>query len=503
MKEYFLFDLDGTLTDPKQGITTCVQYALKSFGIDEPDLDKLEPFIGPPLKDSFMQFYGFDEEKAEAAVEKYRERFKDVGLYENAIYVGIDEMLLTLKQNGMHLAVASSKPTVYVERILEHFKIKQYFEVIVGSELDGTRVNKDEVVQEALNRLFKGRVIEKDKVYMIGDRKFDVEGAKAQGIESVGVSYGYGSLEELKEAQADYIVRSVAELEKFLFREFVDIKPKGFFQIMWPFLYPFLMFILIKQVAGNALLLLMESLGNTLSGPLAEYLFVYNASTGELEAMSGNAASLVNAITFVVAAAFIWKQALLRIDQAKDDMYLAHLRPESTKSYVLLSIATICGVLGLNILLELTGVTDKAGAYQLLLQETHAASLVVGLLCAGLVVPIAEELLFRGIIFNVMKRRMKLQLAMIISALFYAFYHMNYVQGVYAFIIGCLVAYAYEYFGTFLIPVVIHIVSSVLAYLITYTAIVESPIYSWPICILFLIVAMVCMSSMSRSKKIL
>jgi len=155
MKAYLLFDLDGTLTDPKLGITTCVQYALKSFGIEEPDLDKLEPFIGPPLKDSFMQFYGLDEKEAETAVDKYRERFQDIGLFENEIYPGIREMLRVLKKKGMHLAVASSKPTVFVERILEHFKIRKYFEVVVGSELDGRRVNKDEVVQEALSALFR------------------------------------------------------------------------------------------------------------------------------------------------------------------------------------------------------------------------------------------------------------------------------------------------------------------------------------------------------------
>ena len=153
MKEYLLFDLDGTLTDPKVGITTCVQYALKSFGIDEPDLDKLEPFIGPPLKDSFMQFYEMNEKDAEAAVEKYRERFKDVGLFENEVYEGIPQMLRILRNKGMHLAVASSKPTVYVERILEHFEIREYFEAVVGSELDGRRVNKDEVVAEALKQL--------------------------------------------------------------------------------------------------------------------------------------------------------------------------------------------------------------------------------------------------------------------------------------------------------------------------------------------------------------
>ena len=118
MKKYLLFDLDGTLTDPKVGITTCVQYALHSFGIEEPDLDKLEPFIGPPLKESFQKFYNMDDAQAEAAIAKYRERFQDTGIFENELYDGIPEMLHTLQSKGLFLAVASSKPTVYVERIL-------------------------------------------------------------------------------------------------------------------------------------------------------------------------------------------------------------------------------------------------------------------------------------------------------------------------------------------------------------------------------------------------
>ena len=111
MKEYLLFDLDGTLTDPKVGITTCVQYALKEFGIEEPDLDKLEPFIGPPLKDSFIKYYNFSDEDAEKAIAKYRERFSEIGLFENEVYAGIPQMLRQLQSKGMFLAVASSKPT--------------------------------------------------------------------------------------------------------------------------------------------------------------------------------------------------------------------------------------------------------------------------------------------------------------------------------------------------------------------------------------------------------
>ena len=164
MKKYLLFDLDGTLTDPKIGITTCVQYALHSFGIEEPDLDKLEPFIGPPLRDSFMEFYGFTAEQAEEAVAKYRERFQNTGIFENEVYAGIPEMLKNLQSKGYFLALASSKPQIYVERILEHFDLKKYFAVVVGSELDGTRETKDQVVQETLHQLFKENHIEPDQV---------------------------------------------------------------------------------------------------------------------------------------------------------------------------------------------------------------------------------------------------------------------------------------------------------------------------------------------------
>ena len=232
MFQYVLFDLDGTLTDPKLGITTCVQYALKSFGIEEENLDKLEPFIGPPLIESFKQFYGFSQEQAIQAQEKYRERFSVTGWSENELYPGIDKMLKTLSERGMKLAVASSKPEVFVEKILVHFGIREYFTAVVGSELDGRRINKDEVVLEALNRmgvLTKEEVeryltegvllhtgVKNDHCAMVGDRKFDVEGAKAMNVTSVAVSYGYAQGDELKQAQPDYIVSTVDELQKIL-----------------------------------------------------------------------------------------------------------------------------------------------------------------------------------------------------------------------------------------------------------------------------------------------
>lgn len=240
MFQYILFDLDGTLTDPKIGITTCVQYALKSFGIDEPDPDKLEPFIGPPLLESFQQFYGMSKEQSVKAVEKYRERFSTIGLYENEIYPGIAGMLKVLSEKGAKLAVASSKPEHFVEQILDYFHIREYFTAVVGSNLDGSRVAKPEVVEEALRRLgilteitqnateSNGKAAETAKKIaattkskelscaMVGDRKFDVEGAKAMNVTSVAVAYGYAQGDELVLAEPDYIAETVEELQNIL-----------------------------------------------------------------------------------------------------------------------------------------------------------------------------------------------------------------------------------------------------------------------------------------------
>lgn len=219
MFQYCLFDLDGTLTDPREGITKSVQHALKAFGIYEPDLKKLEPFIGPPLKDSFMELYGLSETQAVKAIEIYRERFAPTGVLENQIYPGIAELLGRLQEKGVRLAVASSKPTCFVHQILKHFDIEQYFEVIVGSELDGTRTAKEEVVEEALKQLAVWNLPKeekKKKCAMIGDRKFDIQGAKAYGLTGIGVGFGFAKEGELLLEGADYIVDTVEELSALL-----------------------------------------------------------------------------------------------------------------------------------------------------------------------------------------------------------------------------------------------------------------------------------------------
>ena len=214
-----LFDLDGTLTDPKLGITSSVQYALRALGIEEPSLDRLEPFIGPPLADSFREFYGLEGERLATAIDKYRERFATQGIFENEIYPGIPQMLADLKAKDKILAIASSKPTLFVEQILEHFEIRKYFDHVVGSNMDGTRGTKEEVVEETLRQMLTVEMTpaqKRDAVAMVGDRKFDIEGASVHGITSVGVLFGYAPEGELEEAGADYIVNSVKSLQVLL-----------------------------------------------------------------------------------------------------------------------------------------------------------------------------------------------------------------------------------------------------------------------------------------------
>ena len=204
-----LFDQDGTLTDPKAGITKAFRYSLRSFGIEVSNLDDLEKFIGPPLRDSFREYYSFSEAEAETAISKYREYYADIGIFENGLYDGIIPMLQRLKDNGITLAIATSKPTVFAERVAEHFKIRHYFKLIAGSELDGTRDRKSEVIQYALRIIDPGR---EKSVVMIGDRKHDIIGAREAGIDSIAITWGYGSRKELEEAKAERMADSPEEL---------------------------------------------------------------------------------------------------------------------------------------------------------------------------------------------------------------------------------------------------------------------------------------------------
>ena len=199
-----LFDLDGTLTDPREGITRSIQFALSKLGIDEPDLTKLEHFIGPPLLQAFIQFYDFDEAKAWEAVNFYRERFKVTGLYENRVFEGVTPLLVTLSGQGRQLYIATSKPWVFARAIARHFK------VIYGSELDGTRTNKVELIAHLLAE----EGLDPANTLMIGDRKHDLIGARSNGLDAAAVGYGFGSFEELNAETPAYHFETLAELHQ-------------------------------------------------------------------------------------------------------------------------------------------------------------------------------------------------------------------------------------------------------------------------------------------------
>lgn len=203
-----LFDLDGTLTDPRLGITRSVQYALAQLGIDEPDLVALEHFIGPPLLEQFMHAYGFDEARAWEALNHYRDRFKVTGIYENQVFDGIVDLLETLVAQGKHLYIATSKPWEFAREIARHFDFARHFKVIYGSELDGTRSHKVELIRHILDQ----EGLDPRQTLMIGDRKHDLIGGKLNGLDVAAVGYGFGSREELQAEQPTWHFETLAEL---------------------------------------------------------------------------------------------------------------------------------------------------------------------------------------------------------------------------------------------------------------------------------------------------
>lgn len=216
MYQYIFFDLDGTLTDSKEGIFNCLRYALDKLGEPVPPEDTLIRFIGPPLHDSYMRYCGFSQEKAIRAVELFRERYTTIGKFENAAAPGMLELCRSLKEHGYVMALSSSKPEAMCVAICEKFGFTPFLKTITGSPPDGNDAEKADVIRETINRLGLSDD-EKRAILMVGDRKFDVLGAKECGIDCVGVEFfGYAEHGELAEAGAVAVVQSAEELEAFI-----------------------------------------------------------------------------------------------------------------------------------------------------------------------------------------------------------------------------------------------------------------------------------------------
>lgn len=213
MYKYVLFDLDGTLTDSQEGIINSIQYALSKYGIVENDVNILKKFLGPPLIDSFKKYFDFSDKQAEEAVLFYREYFNSKGIFENRVYNGIVTLLEKLKKQGIMLIVATSKPEPFTNKILRHFDLDKYFAFVAGSNLDNSRKDKDEIIKYVINQ---SNITDLSQAIMIGDRKHDIIGANKNGIDSIGVLYGYGDFQELTAAKASYIAKNTDEIYNIL-----------------------------------------------------------------------------------------------------------------------------------------------------------------------------------------------------------------------------------------------------------------------------------------------
>ncbi len=215
MKDIVFFDLDGTITDSGDGIKNSAAYALNKFGIPVPSRDELNKFIGPPLVGSFRNMFGMSDEDADLAVVYYREYYAVKGIFENALYDGVTDMLEATKKAGKTIVLATSKPEIYANQILKYFGIYDYFTHVCGAEMDHKRTDKHEVIEYALET---AGVTDRSRVIMVGDRHHDIDGARKSGLDSIGVTFGYGSEAELKEAGADYIVNDAKELTELLLK---------------------------------------------------------------------------------------------------------------------------------------------------------------------------------------------------------------------------------------------------------------------------------------------
>ena len=510
MFQYILFDLDGTLTDPGEGITKSVQFALSRQGIREADLRRLEPFIGPPLRESFMEFYNMTQEQAAMAVADYRKRFAPVGIYENKIYPGIADMLKHLKAAGIRLAVASSKPEAFVTKILAHFCIDTCFDVIVGSNMDGSRGEKEEVVAEALRRLgaCKGRGA------MVGDRKFDIQGGKKHGLTTVGVSFGYGGKGELEAAGADYIAKSVADLEKFLLRNRADSgkkaaapgkkeersgggdcqdrravyrpgrdkRPNGigyYAQSTWYIMLPFL----VWYLAGNACYILVITLLRLVSQTFFSFAWLYENSLV--------LANVAKACSMLAGAG-----ALIPLFSKERTGW----KPRTRASYPVMGILAVSSALGVNILFAFLKIAAMSAGYYETEQMQYQIAFPAGLVLYGLISPLAEEALFRGLIYNRMKRYFSLVASGIASAALFGVYHGNLVQAMYGMLMGMLLTYAYEMTGRFSIPVMMHGLANICVFTAAYYPAVGEAVNTPLLCVIFLAVSAGCLAVVHRGR---
>lgn len=487
-----LFDLDGTLTDSAPGITACVQYALEKMGKPEKDLDKLRSFVGPPLKGQFMSYAGFSQEEAQEAVRYYRERYSESGMYENSLYPGVRELLAYLKDRGCVLAVASSKPEVYVRQILDHFHITEFFREIVGAGMDEKRTTKAEVIEEALKRL--DMTSSRQDVVMVGDRSYDILGAHECGIQCVGVAYGYGSLEELIRAGVTYVADSVEELEILAENgveepqveiSSIDItelnreedkqqkqekrkkkRKKGegeeeypireaFFLKLWRTVYPVLAYAGITNLVTVVATMAIMFIGMIVLG-IRSQQDLTNLAMQQVLALTG----LSNLVAVPVLALFIRRDK----NRRNSGKYDIRKSPEKkvTPQNILGAMLMGMGLSQvLNDLIVLSGLNELFPYYSQVGEQIYEGqNVILTVVVAAVIAPAAEEMIFRGLMQMRIRDYLGPVAAILISAVCFGIYHGNMVQFVYAGIFGIFLGYAMERSQSLLVPIAAHMTAN-------------------------------------------
>ena len=466
-----LFDLDGTLTDSGEGITKSVQYALeKEFGMQVP-LSDLRCFVGPPLKEQFMSFAGVSEEEAVRAVERYRERYRPKGIYENYLYDGIKSVLRQLHEEHFTLALTSSKPTMFCRQILRMFNIDEYFTAVVGSDMDGRRTDKYELIEETIREL--GMEELRDEIVMVGDRRYDCIGAAAAGIDCIGVTYGFGSRTELEAEWPACIVDSPIELRNVLIGQARGgmsgqggsffggekstkttgyvIKPsimpedggviRCIFSCMLPVAFAFIvssvlymaiiwgMQIFLPRIEfGNTMLVVMTGIVDFILIPFLYMMF----RRDEIKRMSyGRTERILKLNAFGAAAVLI--VAAFSIGFAD-------------------TIQVPLGVL----------IHDEAGA-EINASLFQNVSLIVQFISLCAIGPACEELIFRGLVYRRIRDLLGVWWAILLSAACFGVYHQNLTQGVFAFFFGILLAAVYEHYGTIWAAIAAHAANNIYA----------------------------------------
>lgn len=475
-----LFDLDGTLADSARGITGGVQYALQKGWGRERSLDALRVYIGPPLRNCFMRYEGLSAEEADHAASLYQEYYSVRGMHELRLYDGIADVLRQLRAEHFKIALTSAKPAEYCRGILEEQGIAGYFDAIVGSSMDGTRVEKSVLIRETLMEL--GVDPASGEAVMVGDRYLDIEGAKSCGIASIGVSYGYGSREELIEARPDCIVDTPYELRNVLIGQMldaerragvlrgtsmrtadgrkIDVRKKGcglpsdgpVALRIWRCIYP----LIVEYALVNGVALVVMVWAGVISG-----LFSGTGGADLYDAVEDNVLLLTG---IADAAAIPVMYLMYRSDEKKRRIYAPEGRIPRKLALSAEQIAAICvlsigAAMVLNIIVNLLPLNDAA--YEEVEAALTGPGIVEQLIVVGLVGPIAEELTFRGVIFRRLRDYVGAYWAAILSGVMFGVYHGNLTQGIFATIFGILLALIYEHYGNLKASIAAHMANNI------------------------------------------